>query len=79
MMNINTTVRAGLAAASLILMSAFSAQAAVTLTEGVNYKLIQPAVPPRYPAAMDMLPAPFTPKLPNLYFETGAFRVASTS
>jgi len=49
MMNINNTVRAGLAAVSLILVSAFSAQAAVTLTEGVNYKLIQPAVPPSSP------------------------------
>ena len=49
MMNINKTVRAGLAAASLFLVSALPAQAAVTLTEGVNYKLIQPAVPPSSP------------------------------
>jgi thiol:disulfide interchange protein DsbA len=50
MMNIHKTLRAGLAAAaSVLLMAAFSAQAAVTLTEGVNYKLIQPAVPPSSP------------------------------
>jgi thiol:disulfide interchange protein DsbA len=50
MMNIHKTLGAGLAAAaSVLLMAAFSAQAAVTLTEGVNYKLIQPAVPPSSP------------------------------
>jgi thiol:disulfide interchange protein DsbA len=49
MMNINKTVRAGLAAASLFLISALPAQAAVTLKEGGNYKLIQPAVPPSSP------------------------------
>jgi len=49
MMNINKTVRAGLAAASVFLISALPAQAAVTLKEGGNYKLIQPAVPPSSP------------------------------
>jgi thiol:disulfide interchange protein DsbA len=50
MMNIHKTLRAGLAAAAtVLLMAAFSAQAAVTLTEGVNYKLIEPAVPPSSP------------------------------
>jgi thiol:disulfide interchange protein DsbA len=50
MMNIHKSLRAGLAAAaSVLLMAAFSAQAAVTLTEGVNYKLIEPAVPPSSP------------------------------
>ena len=49
MMKINKTVRAGLAAASLFLISALPAQAAVTLKEGGNYKLIQPAVPPSSP------------------------------
>jgi len=50
MMNIHKTLRAGLAAAAtVLLMAAFSAQAAVTLTEGVNYKLIQPVVPPSSP------------------------------
>jgi thiol:disulfide interchange protein DsbA len=49
MMNINKTVCAGLAAASLFLMSALPATAAVTLTEGTNYKVIQPAVPPSSP------------------------------
>ncbi len=49
MMNINKTVRAGLAAAAVFLISALPAQAAVTLKEGGNYKLIQPAVPPSSP------------------------------
>jgi len=50
MMHVHKTLRAGLAAAaSVLLMAAFSAQAAVTLTEGVNYKLIQPVVPPSSP------------------------------
>lgn len=46
MMHTHKTVRVGLVAASLLLTAAFSAQAAVTLTEGVNYKLVQPVVPP---------------------------------
>jgi len=50
MMHLHKTLRAGLAAAaSVLLIAAFSAQAAVTLTEGVNYKLIQPVVPPSSP------------------------------
>jgi thiol:disulfide interchange protein DsbA len=50
MMNLQKILRGGLAAAaSVLLMAAFSAQAAVTLTEGTNYKVIQPAVPPSTP------------------------------
>jgi len=46
MMNIHSMIRAGRSAfASVLLLAAFASQAAAPLTEGVNYKLIQPAVP----------------------------------
>ncbi len=47
MMQLRTLARSALfAAAALFLMPVLPAQAAVTLTEGVNYKTLEPAVPP---------------------------------
>jgi thiol:disulfide interchange protein DsbA len=46
MMNIDSVIRAGRwSVASLLLLAAFASRAATPLTEGVNYKLLQPAVP----------------------------------
>jgi thiol:disulfide interchange protein DsbA len=46
MMNIHSVMRGGHAAfVSVLLLAAIASQAATPLTEGVNYKLIQPAVP----------------------------------
>ena len=48
MMQLRTLARSALfAAAALFLMPVLPAQAAVTLTEGVNYKTLEPAVPTR--------------------------------
>jgi thiol:disulfide interchange protein DsbA len=50
MMNIQKLVRAGFSAAfAALLLAAAPAQSAVTLTEGVNYKVLSPAVPPSTP------------------------------
>ena len=50
MMNIQKLVQAGfLATITGLLLAAAPAQSAVTLTEGVNYKVISPAVPPSTP------------------------------
>jgi len=46
MNNIHSVIRAGwLAVAGLLLVAAGASQAAVTLTEGVNFKLLEPAQP----------------------------------
>ena len=49
-MNIQKLVRAGFSAAvAVLLLAASPARSAVTLTEGVNYKDLSPAVPPSTP------------------------------
>jgi thiol:disulfide interchange protein DsbA len=50
MMNIHKLVRAGFSATlAVLLLAAVPAHAAVTLTEGTNYKTISPSVPPSTP------------------------------
>jgi thiol:disulfide interchange protein DsbA len=50
MTNLKTLARAGFSAAfALFLFAALPAHAAVTLTEGVNYKVLSPVVPPSTP------------------------------